>query len=313
MSKRLLRLEDTGGYGGAVQGEGVPPARGRVAGVSSRPCRSDGRRRCPRSRGRRTPSPRRCRAPCRRSGPLHGSEWTSMVPVRGSAIARTFAWSMPMAPGQRPSAPVTPPPPPRNAPRAIRCSRDAVVPRPGEGAGAAEVGGGVEQAEDGVDGRAGGRLGQARVDLADHLHPQLDVLPLELPHQLAVAVAQAVQLAVVQGDQRAVVQREVDVALDQGVEDAGRGHPVGLRQPPPGPGQQLAADADQQLGEHRVLAREVPVETGPADADGGAYLVDPDAVETALGEEPGGLLQDLLAAGGGVGSAGHADNSRQRG
>lgn len=63
-------------------------------------------------------------------------------------------------------------------------------------------------------------------------------------------------------------------------------------------GQQPLADADEQLGEHRVLAGEVPVEAGAADSDGGAYLVDADAVEAALGEEAGGLLEDLLAAGG---------------
>ncbi len=57
----------------------------------------------------------------------------------------------------------------------------------------------------------------------------------------------------------------------------------------------------------------MPVEPGAADADGGPYLVDPDAVETAFGEEAGGLLEDLLAAGGGVGSGGHAANSRQGG
>ena len=68
------------------------------------------------------------------------------------------------------------------------------------------------------------------------------------------------------------------------------GRPVGLRHPPLAARQQPPADADQQLGEHRVLAREVPVEPGPADADRGAYLVHADAVEAALGEEPGGLL-----------------------
>ncbi|MGC0426287.1 hypothetical protein RKD32_002642 [Streptomyces sp. SAI-195] len=79
------------------------------------------------------------------------------------------------------------------------------------------------------------------------------------------------------------------------------------------PGQQRVADPDQQLGEHRVLAREVPVQAGAADPDGGAYLVDAHPVEAALGEEPGGLLEDLLAAGGGVGSGGHGTNSRQGG
>jgi hypothetical protein len=165
-----------------------------------------------------------------------------------------------------------------------------------------------------VDGGAGGGLGDRRVDLPEHPDPQLDVLPLQLAHHLAVGVPEAVQLAVVQGDERAVVEREVDVPLDQRVEDRlGAGRPVRLRQPPLRPGQQRVADAHQQLGEHRVLAGEVPVQAGTADTDRGAYLVDAHPVEAALGEEPGGLLEDLLAAGGGVGSGGHGTNSRQGG
>ncbi|CAM5266139.1 biotin carboxylase OS=Streptomyces albaduncus OX=68172 GN=FHS32_000214 PE=4 SV=1 [Streptomyces griseoloalbus] len=39
------------------------------------------------------------------------------------------------------------------------------------------------------------------------------------------------------------------------------------------------------------------VEPGPADADGGAYLVDADPVETALGEEPRGLLEAAARTG----------------
>ncbi|CAM5607470.1 hypothetical protein SGRI78S_02433 [Streptomyces griseus subsp. griseus] len=68
----------------------------------------------------------------------------------------------------------------------------------------------------------------------------------------------------------------------------------------------------RKLGEHRVLAGEVAVEAGTADPDGGAYLVDADAVEAALGEEAGGLPEDLLAAGGsrdaGGGMGAHEDS-----
>lgn len=166
-----------------------------------------------------------------------------------------------------------------------------------------------------MDRRAGGGLGEVRVEAAYDAHPQLDVLPLELAHQLAVGVPEAVQLTVVQGDERAVVEREVDVPLDQRVEDRLGSHPgrVRIGEPPLRPGQERLADADQQLRQHRVLAREVPVEPGPADADGGAYLVDADPVEAPLGEEPCGLLEDLLSAGGGIGSGGHEDDSRQGG
>lgn len=161
-----------------------------------------------------------------------------------------------------------------------------------------------------MDGRPDLALGGVGVQGADHVHPQLDVLALELPHELAVAVAQPVQLAVVQGDQRAVVEGEVDVPVDERGEHLLR-DAVGLGDPAPAAVQQPAGDADQQLGEHRVLAGEVPVQPGPADTHGGAYLVDADAVEAALGEEPGGLLEDLFAAGRRVGPGGHAIDSRQ--
>ncbi len=162
------------------------------------------------------------------------------------------------------------------------------------------MGGGVQQAEDGVDGRAGLVLGEGGVEVADDGHPHLDVLALESAHPLAVGVPQAVQLPVVQGDQGTVVEGEVDVALDERVQERLGGPALGgvLGDPQLPAGQQPLADADEQLGEHRVLAGEVPVEAGAADPDGGAYLVDADAVEAALGEEAGGLLEDLLAAGG---------------
>lgn len=77
-------------------------------------------------------------------------------------------------------------------------------------------------------------------------------------------------------------------------------------------GQQALADADEQLGEHRVLAGEVAVEAGAADTHRGPYLVDPDTVEAALGEEAGRLPEDLLAAGGsrdtGGGMGAHEDS-----
>lgn len=146
-----------------------------------------------------------------------------------------------------------------------------------------------------MHGAARDRLGDVLVDLADDTDPQLHVLPLELPYEFAVAVPQPVQFAVVQGDQRAVVQREVDVAVDQrgehGRRVTGRGRhtlPAAVEEP--------AADADEQLGEHGVLAREMAVQARPADADGRPYLIDAHAVEAALGEEPGGLVEDLLTA-----------------
>ena len=88
-------------------------------------------------------------------------------------------------------------------------------------------------------------------------------------------------------------ERELDVPLDQRLERPRRG---------PAPprargalGEQLLADRDQHLGEHRVLGREVLVERGPGDAARRAEVGDRDAVEAALGEEVGGDVEDLLA------------------
>ncbi|ESU47984.1 hypothetical protein P376_4032 [Streptomyces sp. HCCB10043] len=172
----------------------------------------------------------------------------------------------------------------------------------GQGVGAGQVRGGVQQAEDGVHGDTGPVLGQRRVEGADDADPDLDVLALEAAHPLAVRVAQPVQLPVVEGDEGAVVEGEVDVALDERVQEGLRGAVAPglvLRHPQTAAFEEPLTDPHQQFGEHRVLAGEVAVEAGAADADGGAYLVDADTVEAALGEEAGGLPEDLLAAGGG--------------
>lgn len=150
------------------------------------------------------------------------------------------------------------------------------------------------------------RLADLGVQFPYDLHPQLDVLPLELAHELAVGLAQPVELAVVQGDQRPVVEGEVDVPLDQGGEDRLR-IPGRLLDAPPAAGQQPLADPDEQLGEHGVLAGEVPVEPGAADADRRAYLVHADAVEAALREKTSGLTEDLLATGRGGRSGAHGN------
>ena len=92
---------------------------------------------------------------------------------------------------------------------------------------------------------------------------------------------------------RVMYEREVDVPLDE--RNDGRTGVRGLPSPEPALAEKLLADRDQHLGEHGVLAREVPVEPRAADAHRGTYLVDAHAVEAALGEEPRGLLEDLIA------------------
>ena len=61
-------------------------------------------------------------------------------------------------------------------------------------------------------------------------------------------------------------------------------------------GQQPGADADQQLDQQRLLVREVPVDRGPADAGGGADVLQPHRQEAALGDQPFGRGDQLAAA-----------------
>ena len=63
-------------------------------------------------------------------------------------------------------------------------------------------------------------------------------------------------------------------------------------------GEQRLADPQQHLGQHRVLAGEVPVDRRAGDADRGTDVVDPDGPGAALGEELGGGPEDLVPAGG---------------
>ena len=48
---------------------------------------------------------------------------------------------------------------------------------------------------------------------------------------------------------------------------------------------QFPRDVDEQRGEHGLLAGEVPVDGGPADADRGAEVLERDALESAGSEE----------------------------
>lgn len=144
------------------------------------------------------------------------------------------------------------------------------------------------------------------MQLAHDGHPQLHVLALQLAYELAVGLAQPVELPVVDGDQRPVVEREVDVPVDERGQHQG-GVPGRFLRPAAPAGQQPLADPDQQLGEHGVLAREMPVQAGAADAHRGPYLVHAHAVESALGEEAGGLVEDLLATGRGGGTGAHGN------
>jgi hypothetical protein len=91
-----------------------------------------------------------------------------------------------------------------------------------------------------------------------------------------------------------VLQREFDVPRDQ----RSQCRPVvrGGGGAAPAFGQQPLADAHQHLGEHGVLAGEVPVERGPADAARRTELADRHPVIAALGEQSRRGGDDLVAA-----------------
>ena len=61
-------------------------------------------------------------------------------------------------------------------------------------------------------------------------------------------------------------------------------------------GAEPLADPDEDGAEQRLLVREVPVDGGAADADGGAEVFEADAAEAALGEEARRLVQDRRLA-----------------
>jgi hypothetical protein len=159
------------------------------------------------------------------------------------------------------------------------------------------VRGGVDQTEDGVRaGPAGGVTGlwlQSR----QHAHPHFDVAALQPAHLGRVGIGEGAEVAVLHRDEGGVVECELDLEVDQpaqlgGGVGAGGGHPGGAA------GQQPLADPQQHLGQHRVLAREVPVDGRPGHPDGRPDVVDPDRARATFGEQLGGGLQDLLPSGG---------------
>ena len=130
---------------------------------------------------------------------------------------------------------------------------------------------------------------------AEHGHPLLDVAALEAAHLAPVLVGEGVEVAVLHADDVGVAEREVGVERDER-RGAPRRRPRTASTTARASVEQVPADADQQRGEHRLLAGEVPVDGRPADADGGAEVFDRHAVEAAVGEERGGGLEQGGAA-----------------
>ncbi len=123
--------------------------------------------------------------------------------------------------------------------------------------------------------------------------PDLDVLALGLAHLLARLEWERGPVTILYDDQRLVLEGESDVLVDERtqrlVRRSGSTHPATTL------GQQLVADADQHLGQHRVLGPEVPVDRGTGEATRSTQLGDGDAVEALLREQLGRDGQDLLS------------------
>jgi hypothetical protein len=148
-------------------------------------------------------------------------------------------------------------------------------------------------------GPAGGGVGR-RVQPRQHGHPHLDVAALQPAHLRGLGVRQRAEVAVLDGDQRGVVEGEVDLELDQRAQ-LGGGVGAGLGHPLAPAGEQALADPHEHLGEHRVLAREVPVDRRAGDTDRRADVVHADRPGAPLGEQLRGRLEDLLPARGAIG------------
>ena len=142
----------------------------------------------------------------------------------------------------------------------------------------------VHQTEAGVGADAEIRRGAVGMQLAEHFDPQLDILTLQAPHAVAVLVAEAREVAILDPDDIGVVQREVDVERHEGGEPDAR---VALaRQDVAAAAEELLAHLDEDRAEQRLLVGEVPVHRRAADADRSAEVFEADAAEAALGEEP---------------------------
>ena len=141
--------------------------------------------------------------------------------------------------------------------------------------------------------RASASLSRA-IQPAQDIDPDLDVLPLGLADLTLGGLGQVPQVAVLDADQVGLAEREVEVEVDQPVQ---RGRGVGRVGDDGGrSGEQSGADPHQQLDQQRFLVGEVPVDRGPADPRGGADVLQPHGEKAALGDQPFGRGDELVAA-----------------
>ena len=105
-------------------------------------------------------------------------------------------------------------------------------------------------------------LGQGGVATAQHVDPDLDILPLLAAHLPFGRRRQVSQVAVLNADQVRLGQREVQMEVDQGLQGGfgiigSLGHLVR-------PGEQSGADSDEQLHQQCFLVGKVSVDRRPA-------------------------------------------------
>ena len=169
----------------------------------------------------------------------------------------------------------------------------------------ATVRGGVEQPERRLGPQA--QLGSVarRVQSGEHVDPQVDVAALQAADRLPVLLREGAEVAVLHADDVRVAQCEVDMEPDERAQ--GLGVVVRRGDDRPAALEKALADPDEQGCEHRLLAREVAVDGRSADADRCTEVLDRDAVEAVVREQPRSLGQQRAAA---LGLGAHAGRRR---
>src|SRR4051812_10884768 len=163
-----------------------------------------------------------------------------------------------------------------------RPARDAGVPG----------GGRLDRADRDVHAGAGIGVGQLGAQLAQRVHPLLDVVPLQPAQPPLVSVREGLHLPQPQPDQKRLVHGEADLVADQLVEHLGVGPARADRLGRTGeqPLHPLVEQREQDGG----LRVEVPVDPGADDPGRRADVGHADGVEAALGDQLGGRAQDPL-------------------
>jgi hypothetical protein len=156
------------------------------------------------------------------------------------------------------------------------------------------VGGGVEKTEDGVGAGSGLGCAQLSVVRLQCLRPHFDVGTLQAAHLARLALREMGQVVLLHPYEFGPREGEVRVEVDQSTQRVT--WRVGGCDVAETFLEKVATDVDQHFGKDRLFARKVLVNARAADTHGMTELVDSDAVESALGEEERGGVDDLATA-----------------